>query len=82
MTQRLDCIMENPLYKAIAAFLDTRGYHSTDFNEIYAHVDKIKEAFEIQLSGNNCNITKLKSEVEIVYNHVTNFASTKSSTKT
>ena len=82
MTQRLDCIIKHPSYKAIAAFLDTRGYQYTDFDEIYGHVDKIKEVFEIQLTGNNCNITKLKSEAEIIYNHVANYASTKSSTKT
>ena len=82
LIQQLDCIIENPLYKAITAFLDTRGYQYTDFDEIYAHVDKIKEVLEIQLTGNNCNITKLKSEAQIVYNNVTNFALTKSSTKT
>ena len=36
----------------------------------------------MQLSGNNCGITKLKSEAEIAFNHVINFASTKSSNKT
>ena len=32
--------------------------------------------------GNNCGITKLKFEAEITFNHVVNFASTKSSNKT
>ena len=49
LTQQLDCIIENPLYKAIAAFLDTCGYQYTDFDELYAHLDKIKEVFEIQV---------------------------------
>ena len=81
LTQRLDCIIENPLYKSVAALLDTRSYQYTDFDDIYNHVNKIKEVFEVQLSGNNCGITKSKSEAEIAFNHVVNFASTKLSNK-
>ena len=36
----------------------------------------------MQLAGSNRGITKLKSEAEIVFNHVINFVSTKSSNKT
>ena len=81
LTQRLDCIIENPLYKSVAALLDTCSYQYTDFDDIYNHVNKIKEVFEVQLSGNNCGITKSKSEAEIAFNHVVNFASTKLSNK-
>ena len=80
LTQLLDCIIENPLYKSVAALLDTRSTCSILMT--YNHVNKIKEDFEVQLSGNNCGITKLKSEAEMVFNHVINFASTKSSNKT
>ena len=76
----MDCIIENPLYKSVAALLDTRSTCSILMT--YNHVNKIKEDFEVQLSGNNCGITKLKSEAEMVFNHVINFASTKSSNKT
>ena len=82
LTDRLDSIIEDPLYKSIAAFLDTRCYQFADVQEILSHVDKIKETFRVLLLGNNCDITKLKSETEIIFNHVKNFASARSPSKT
>lgn len=43
---------------------------------------KIKEKFKLLFLGNGCDITKLKSEAEIIFNHIKNFASAKSSIKT
>ena len=42
LTQLLDCIIENPLYKSVAALLDTCSYQYTDFDDIFNHVNKIK----------------------------------------
>ena len=82
MAERLDCITEDPLFKSIAAFSDTHCYKFTDFDDIFTHIVKIKEKFEVQLLRNRCDIAKLKAEAEIIFNHVKNFESNKPSSKT
>ena len=42
MMEQLDCITEDPLFKSIAAFLDTRCYQFTDFDNIFTHILEIK----------------------------------------
>ena len=70
------------MFKSIAAFLDTCCYQFTDFDNIFTHIVKIKEKFEVQLLGNRCDIAKLKSKAEIMFNHVKNFWSNIPSSKT
>ena len=82
MTERLDCITEDPLFKSTAAFLDTRCYLFTDFDDIITYIVKTKEKFKVQLLENGCDIAKLKSEAQIIFNHVKNFGSNKPSSKT
>ena len=82
MTERLDCITKDSLFKPSAAFLDTHCYQFTDFDNIFTHIVKIKDKFEVQLLGNGCDIAKLKSKAEILFNHMKNFGSNKPSSKT
>ena len=78
MTEQLDFIT---LYKSIAAFLDTCYYQFGDFDNNFIHIEKIKRNFELLLIRNGCDIVRLKSKAEIIFNHFKNFASTKSSSK-
>lgn len=73
LTTRLGSITEEPIFKAMAEFLDTKCYSFKTANEIYKHVWEVKEHFETLLVANGCDISKLEGEMEIVYQHVIHF---------
>lgn len=79
---RLDPIVEDELFQAMAVFLDTQSYEMMDSDDILESVNMIVSRFNQLLRANSCNVESLKSEFEILYEHVTRFLKRKSSEKT
>ena len=46
LTQRLESIVENPLYESISVFLDSRNYQHQSIDDVYSHVKNISEHFK------------------------------------
>ena len=76
---RLESIVENPVIKAMAVFLDARSFNLKSVEDVYENVKVIVNHFEKQLTANNCDLTALEREFEQLYEHVNLFLQTKES---
>ena len=79
---RLDPIVEDPLFQAMAIFLDTESYGLMELDDILENVKIITERFSQLLRANGCQLLLIPSEQEILYEHTTRFLSGKSANKT
>ena len=61
ITNRFEAIIENPIYKAMAIFLDTSTYGTMGFEIVVDSMRKIAEKFCPQLEANNCNTDRIKT---------------------
>lgn len=79
---RLDPFVEDPLFKAMAVFLDTESYGIMGVEDILESVNVITARFDTLLRANGCQLTSIPAEFEILYEHVTRFLGGKSASKT
>ena len=70
LTQRLECIMENPLYESISVFLDSRNYQYQSIDDVYSHVKNISEHFKAILISNGCDLRKLRVEFDFMFDYI------------
>ena len=81
LTDRLSPFVNDPLFKSVAVFLDTSSYSILEVEDLFSHIDVIVAKFKSLLVANQCDLTRVKSEMELIYEHVTRFLSGKSSEK-
>ena len=81
LTTRLGPLLEDEIFVAIALFLDTTSYSKLNVEMIKEKLLVISKRFEKLLLANGCDITKLLSEFEMLFDHVTLFLSTLSASK-
>ena len=79
---RLEPIIEDPLFQAMAIFLDTESYGLMECNEILDSVQVIIERFRQLLVANGCNLSYIPSEIEVLYEHTKRFLQAKPAHKT
>ena len=73
LTDRLSSVVEDPLFKAMATFLDTPSYLFHEFGDIASEFDVIVNWFKILLEANGCAVARVKEELETVVDHVKQF---------
>ena len=78
LTHRFESITENSLFKAMANFLDTRSYVNMECSDdVMDHVKVIVETFKPLLEANHCDTNKLRTEADILFEHVNRFLAVK-----
>ena len=65
--------MQEAVFAAIAIFLDSESYRHIGAETIKINLDTIVNRFRSLLEANNCEIEKLHSEFETVFDHVNLF---------
>ena len=65
--------MQEAVFSAIAIFLDSESYRHIGAETIKINLDTIVNTFRSLLEANNCEIEKLHSEFETVFDHVNLF---------
>ena len=73
LNDRLSRFDANPVLKSMAMFLDTKGYEVFEFEDIYSHVKVLSDHFLNLIQANGCDVTKLRAETDILYEHVVKF---------
>ena len=73
LTQRLESIVENPLYESISVFLDSRNYQYQSIDDVYSHVKNISERFKAILIPNGCELHILKVDFDIMFDYISKF---------
>ena len=73
LTQRLESIVENPLYESISVFLDSRNYQYQLIDDVYSHVKNISEHFKAILIPNGCELHILKVEFDFMFDYINKF---------
>ena len=73
LQSRLGPIMQEAVFAAIAIFLDSESYRHIGAETIKINLDTIVNRFRSLLEANNCEIEKLHSEFETVFDHVNLF---------
>jgi hypothetical protein len=66
-------VVEDPLFKTMAMFLDTPSYQFHEFGYIVSEVNVIVNWFKILLEANGCNVARIEDELETVIDHVKQF---------
>ena len=72
---RFNPIIENPVFKSAASFLDTKSYSSIDIKELSKAASVLVEALESLLEANGFNPDALQTEINLLYTHVVQFLS-------
>lgn len=70
---RLGSIVDDPIYKAIAVVLDSKSYAFADTDSLYEEVKVVVEHFQPLLLASHCQVRNLRSELELVHDHVVKF---------
>jgi hypothetical protein len=73
LSARLLSVVEDPLFKTMAMFLDTPSYLFHEFGYIVSEVNVIVNWFKILLEANGCNVARIEDELETVIDHVKQF---------
>ena len=73
LSARLSSVVEDPLFKAMAMFLDTPSYQFHEFGDIVREVNIIVNWFKILLEANGCIVAQIEEELETVIDHVKQF---------
>ena len=73
LSDRLLSVVEDPLFKLMATFLDTPFYRFHEFVDIASEVGVIVNWFKILLEVNGCAVAQVREELETVVDHVKQF---------
>ena len=79
LDHRLESVIEDPVIKSIAIFLDTKSYSIIGLAEVQDSIKVLHDKFSALLRANGFNLDLLNREFEALFEHVNLFLSQKES---